>query len=71
MASPAIIWRNPNATPQQRMWSQAHRNQKHSIYIVMRSGAKKNEWEGLPNLELIVGGSSPRTDRSKSSGTRG
>jgi len=57
MARPAIIWRNPNAVQHKRLWNQARRNATSCTYIVVRSGAgDDSQWEGLPNLEVVEGG---------------
>ena len=70
MAVPAIIWRNPNAAPRERLWSQARRDRKSSLYIVMRLGAKITEWEGLPSLEVIRGSGPGSGSRAKSGRSR-
>jgi hypothetical protein len=57
MASPAIIWRNPNVVRQRRIWNRANRGATRSLYVVARSSATQSEWEGMPNLEMIEGGS--------------
>lgn len=56
MAVPAIIWRNPKLSSRRRLWNKARADEKSSLYIVVRSGYSENEWEGLPNLEMIEGG---------------
>lgn len=62
MALPAIIWRNPKAVQRRRLWNQARRNANCRTYIVVRSGyGEEAEWEGLPNLEMIEGGTSRQT----------
>jgi len=66
----AIIWRNPKAKSKKRLWSQARRKGRLTVYVVMRSGAKRNEWEGLPNLEVISGKRPAATDQAKRAGTR-
>lgn len=53
MAAPTIIWRNPKSILRRRLWSRARRTETSSLYIVVRSGERESEWEGLPNLEMI------------------
>lgn len=57
MATPAIIWRNPKALSRRRLWNRARHDESSTLYIVVRSGDRESEWEGLPNLEMIEGGS--------------
>jgi hypothetical protein len=57
MATPAIIWRNPKALSHRRLWNRARHDETSTLYIVVRSGERDSEWEGLPNLEVIEGGS--------------
>lgn len=69
MALPAIIWRNPKAVQRRRLWNQARRNANCRTYIVVRSGfGEEAEWEGLPNLEMIEGGASARSDKGANRG---
>ena len=56
MAIPAIIWRNPKSSGRRRLWNRARHDGFSSLYIVVRSGDRDTEWEGLPNLEMIEGG---------------
>jgi hypothetical protein len=56
MATPAIIWRNPKALSHRRLWNRARHDETSTLYIVVRSGERDSEWEGLPNLEVIEGG---------------
>jgi len=65
MAAPAIVWRNPNPTQQRRLWSRARRDATSSLYVVVRSGGRDSEWEGLPNLEMIAGGESVKRGISR------
>ena len=60
MAVPAIVWRNPNPMQRRRLWSRARRDGKSSLYVVVRSGGRNSDWEGLPNLEMIAGGDSAK-----------
>jgi hypothetical protein len=69
MSVPAIIWRNPKTKSKKRLWSEARRNGKRSVYVVMRSGPKKDEWEGLPNLEVIYGKAPVATRQAKNERT--
>jgi hypothetical protein len=57
MATPAIIWRNSKAVSHRRLWNRARHDETSALYIVVRSGERDSEWEGLPNLEVIEGGS--------------
>lgn len=57
MASPAIIWRNPKSIRRRRLWNRARRDERSTLYIVVRSSDRDCEWEGLPNLEMLDGGS--------------
>jgi hypothetical protein len=57
MASPAIVWRNPKTITHRRLWNRARHDETSTLYIVVRSGDSDSEWEGLPNLEMIDGGS--------------
>jgi hypothetical protein len=60
-STPAIIWRNPKVVRQQRIWNEARHDSKNRTYIVVRSVCEEDaEWEGLPNLEVIEGGSPRR-----------
>ena len=65
MAVPAIVWRNPHPIQQRRLWSRARRDETSSLYVVVRSGGRNSEWEGLPNLEMIVGGDNPKRSRTR------
>jgi hypothetical protein len=56
MATPAIIWRNPKVSSHRRLWNRARHDQSSTLFIVVRSGERDSEWEGLPNLEMIKGG---------------
>jgi len=56
MAIPAIIWRNPKSAGHRRLWNRARRDATSTLFIVVRSGDRESEWEGLPNLEMIDGG---------------
>ncbi|HUB01531.1 MAG TPA: hypothetical protein VL983_02555 [Terriglobales bacterium] len=66
MATPAIIWRNPKAISRRRLWNRARHDEASTLFIVVRSGERDSEWEGLPNLEMIGGG----CDKAKGSATR-
>jgi hypothetical protein len=57
MARPAVIWRNPKSISRRRLWNRARRDETSTLFIVVRSGDRESEWEGLPNLEMIEGGS--------------
>jgi len=70
MAAPAIIWRNPNPTQRRRLWSRARRDERSSLYVVVRSGGRDSEWEGLPNLEMIAGGESAKRGESRKAPVR-
>ncbi len=56
MAIPAVIWRNPKSIKRRRLWNKARRDETSTLFIIVRSGERETEWEGLPNLELIEGG---------------
>jgi hypothetical protein len=59
MARPAIVWRNPNSIQRRRVWTHVKRDASRSVYLVVEStSAKHREWKGLPNLEIVRGGSS-------------
>ena len=59
MAFPAIIWRNPKAVQQRRLWNQARHDGQQRVYAVVRAGlGDESQWEGLPNLVMIEGGAS-------------
>jgi len=61
MALPAVIWRNPDPVERRRLWNRTRKDETSSLYIVVRSGlTQPNEWEGLPNLEMIEGGAALR-----------
>jgi hypothetical protein len=65
MSSPAIVWRNPQAVQRRRLWNHACTSANARVYIVVRSGStKENEWEGLPNLEVIDGRSNASANAS-------
>jgi hypothetical protein len=56
MAAPAIVWRNPKTIHRHRVWTQVRRDASRSLYLVVESApAKRGEWKGLPNLEVIQG----------------
>ncbi len=56
MARLAIIWRNPRFSQPRRMWIPAASDTQHRVYLVVESAsAADNEWNGLPNLEVIPG----------------
>jgi hypothetical protein len=57
MAIPAVIWRNPKSITRRRLWNRARHDETSTLFIVVRSGDRETEWEGLPNLELLEGGS--------------
>ncbi len=64
MATPAIIWRNPNIVQRHRLWNQARRDATSRLYIVVRSApGESGEWEGLPNLEVLEGGAGGQSKR--------
>jgi hypothetical protein len=71
MAVPTIVWRNPRPTRHQRLWSRARGNETRSLYVVMRTSEKETEWEGLPNLEVILGKKPIPTNRTQREGTGG
>jgi hypothetical protein len=57
MAAPAIVWRNPHSISRRRIWSRAKSDSSRSLYLVVEAAsAKQSEWKGLPNLEIIRGG---------------
>ena len=56
MAIPAVIWRNPKSIKRRRLWNRARSDETSTLFIVVRSGDRETEWEGLPNLEMIEGG---------------
>jgi hypothetical protein len=59
MATPAIVWRNPNSIQRRRVWNRVKREASRSLYLVVESAsATQREWKGLPNLEIIQGGAS-------------
>jgi hypothetical protein len=59
MAIPAIVWRNPNSIQRRRVWNRVKREPSRSLYLVVESAsATQREWKGLPNLEIIQGGTS-------------
>lgn len=61
MAIPAVVWRNPKSISRRRLWNRARHDETSTLFIVVRSGDRETEWEGLPNLEMIEGGcQSPR-----------
>lgn len=61
MARPEVIWRNPDPVERRRLWNRARKDETSSLYIVVRSGlTEPNEWEGLPNLEMVEGGAAVR-----------
>ncbi|MGB9233554.1 MAG: hypothetical protein WCC04_04010 [Terriglobales bacterium] len=67
MAVPSIIWRNPKSIERRRLWNRARRDEASTLFIVVRSGDRDSEWEGLPNLEMIEGGipaARPRASRN-------
>jgi hypothetical protein len=70
MAAPAIVWRNPKVVQRQRLWNQARRDEKHRLYIVVRSAGAQGEWEGLPDLEIIEGGAAARAKSRASHSTQ-
>lgn len=70
MATPGIIWRNPETVERKRLWNRARQEEGCSLYIVVRSGPRANEWEGMPNLEMIEGGAATRSRRGKSRSAR-
>ncbi len=56
MARLAILWRNPRFAQPRRMWIPAASDAKRSVYLIVESASPaNNEWNGLPNLELIPG----------------
>ena len=69
MGVPAIVWRNPKSTRRRRLWNRARHDETSSLYIVVRSGDRDTEWEGLPNLEMIEGGAR-RARRVEDQGTQ-
>ncbi|MGA9528415.1 MAG: hypothetical protein WBS24_09885 [Terriglobales bacterium] len=69
MKVPAIIWRNPKSGGRRRLWNRARHDGTSSIYIVVRSGDRDTDWEGLPNLEMIEGGAR-RAERSENPSTQ-
>jgi hypothetical protein len=69
MAVPEIVWRNPESSGHRRLWNKARHDGSSSLYIVVRSGERDTEWEGLPNLEMIEGGA-PRAQRTANRTTR-
>ena len=57
MARLAIIWRNPRFVQPRRLWTSAGTNSKRSVYLVAEPvSPEENAWQGLPNLEIIRGG---------------
>jgi hypothetical protein len=70
MATPAIIWRNPNVVQRRRLWNQARHDAECRLYIVVRSTPGEGEWEGLPNLEIIEGGAAARAKSGANRSTR-
>ncbi|MFZ1917496.1 MAG: hypothetical protein WAU58_07985 [Terriglobales bacterium] len=71
MAIPAVIWRNPKSIKRRRLWNKARRDETSTLFIVVRSGDRETEWEGLPNLEMIEGGcQTPRRGASQSTLSR-
>lgn len=51
-----VVWRNPHAIVRRRLWNRVRSEETLSLYIVVRSGDRDSEWEGLPNLEMLEGG---------------
>jgi len=56
MTIPKVVWRNPKSIKRQRLWNRARRDGTSTLFVVVRSGDRETEWEGLPNLEMIEGG---------------
>ena len=72
MAVPAVVWRNPKSIKRRRLWNKARRDETSTIFIVVRSGDRETEWEGLPNLEMIEGSGAKQVERqSARSGLQG
>jgi hypothetical protein len=71
MASPAIIWRNSKVVQQRRLWNQARQSANSRIYIVVRSGFGEESGEGLPNLEMIEGGTKESARQARQVRSRG
>lgn len=56
MARLAIIWRNPRLSQPKRLCIPATIDAKRSVYMIVESASPaNNEWNGLPNLEVIAG----------------
>lgn len=56
MARLAIIWRNPQLSQPKRLCIPANSDAKRSMYMIVESASPaSNEWNGLPNLEVIPG----------------
>jgi hypothetical protein len=71
MAAPAIIWRNPTVVQRRRLWNRARRDDSRRLYIVVRSGpGAENEWEGMPNLEVLEGGAPAQKRANRSTHSR-
>ncbi len=55
MARLAIIWRNPRLSQPKRLFIAATIDAKRSVYMIVESASPaNNEWNGLPNLEVIT-----------------
>jgi len=70
MATPAIVWRNPKSIARRRLWNRARRDQTSSLFIVVRSGDRSSEWEGLPNLEMLEGGACNKKRENRNTKSR-
>lgn len=56
MARLAIVWRNPRLSQPRRLCIPATSDAKRSVYMIVESmSPANNEWNGLPNLEVIPG----------------
>ena len=56
----AIVWRNPRFSQPKRMCIPASSNGRRSVFLIVESvSVAKNEWNGLPNIEVIAGRAKP------------
>lgn len=57
----SIIWRNPNRRRTVRCWTNVRRDARHSLYLILESGANgPSAWRGLPTLEVVRGKNSAK-----------
>lgn len=57
MSLPVIVARNPKVIQTKRLWNQARQDSIRRLYVVVRAcPGEEGAWEGLPNLEMLEGG---------------